>query len=68
MHQKCNEYAHYYISIHAPREGGDAAETIMQQQNSISIHAPREGGDQHKTHRKYNEYISIHAPREGGDG
>ncbi len=28
-----------------PARGATAAETIMEQQNSISIHAPREGGD-----------------------
>ena len=34
------------ISIHAPREGGDAAHTIGHTERcNISIHAPREGGD-----------------------
>ena len=39
----CTPY--YYISIHAPREGGD--DTMCQSilPLSISIHAPREGGD-----------------------
>ena len=35
-----------YISIHAPREGGD--ESVMHRfgrATIISIHAPREGGD-----------------------
>ena len=33
------------ISIHAPREGGDAMEMVKAMVASISIHAPREGGD-----------------------
>ena len=34
------------ISIHAPREGSDLDETLMQKvQAKISIHAPREGSD-----------------------
>ena len=36
----------YYISIHAPREGGDFARELKGQRYIfISIHAPREGGD-----------------------
>ena len=36
------------ISIHAPREGGDAdAMADYEQTERISIHAPREGGDTH---------------------
>ena len=35
-----------YISIHAPREGGDAASMVPPRETeTISIHAPREGGD-----------------------
>ena len=35
-----------YISIHAPREGGDQLVSISHSPNQIiSIHAPREGGD-----------------------
>ena len=33
------------ISIHAPREGGDAAVSWCHFAAVISIHAPREGGD-----------------------
>ena len=33
------------ISIHAPREGGDAAKHLPAAHADISIHAPREGGD-----------------------
>ena len=33
------------ISIHAPREGGDAAALPDNASDQISIHAPREGGD-----------------------
>ena len=34
-----------YISIHAPREGGDRDFKNMDKRVVISIHAPREGGD-----------------------
>ena len=34
-----------YISIHAPREGGDVYRIRSSWNVSISIHAPREGGD-----------------------
>ena len=33
------------ISIHAPREGGDAVQAPDDLRCVISIHAPREGGD-----------------------
>ena len=33
------------ISIHAPREGGDAYDYTVELEGEISIHAPREGGD-----------------------
>ena len=33
------------ISIHAPREGGDAVALAAEYSPIISIHAPREGGD-----------------------
>ena len=35
-----------WISIHAPREGGDTASKIQTDNAIISIHAPREGGDE----------------------
>ena len=34
-----------YISIHAPREGGDKGYDACKAVFNISIHAPREGGD-----------------------
>ena len=34
-----------FISIHAPREGGDDDEVNAEPHTIISIHAPREGGD-----------------------
>ena len=34
-----------YISIHAPREGGDHVARGDNVKFGISIHAPREGGD-----------------------
>ena len=43
------------ISIHAPREGGDASfSRFSQYRLHISIHAPREGGD---------ETITLHYPQ-----
>ena len=36
------------ISIHAPREGGDAHAQRGTAQTRISIHAPREGGDRER--------------------
>ena len=56
------------ISIHAPREGGDATPTGQAQRSPISIHAPREGGDWYSYPVEIDpRTISIHAPREGGD-
>ena len=57
------------ISIHAPREGGDAQIGDLRGcAHCISIHAPREGGDLHDIRFKVPYIgISIHAPREGGD-
>ena len=57
------------ISIHAAREGGDAAFSVSPPRDcSISIHAAREGGDPANFGNKYRFIISIHAAREGGDG
>ena len=57
-----------YISIHAPREGGDTTPPIkFARAARISIHAPREGGDPDHYDRELACRISIHAPREGGD-
>ena len=57
-----------YISIHAPREGGDITFTsITTAFLPISIHAPREGGDSVEVVQNIYANISIHAPREGGD-
>ena len=55
------------ISIHAPREGGDACVGNLQKSFKISIHAPREGGDKNNIRSVRFSDISIHAPREGGD-
>ena len=58
-----------FISIHAPREGGDSIPAGSDFNDyRISIHAPREGGDvQIKSKFPVQFVISIHAPREGGD-
>ena len=55
------------ISIHAPREGGDAVDADESYLIRISIHAPREGGDACAANCSAVITISIHAPREGGD-
>ena len=55
------------ISIHAPREGGDAFFDNTHNDSDISIHAPREGGDRLVFLNLAEFGISIHAPREGGD-
>ena len=56
------------ISIHAAREGGDAAEKSFLAMMAISIHAAREGGDEWTADDTGVTKISIHAAREGGDG
>ena len=58
-----------FISIHAPRAGGDAnADTVEQLRVAISIHAPRAGGDATTLDAGTPAtVISIHAPRAGGD-
>ena len=56
------------ISIHAPREGSDAAPPIPRiLPRPISIHAPREGSDECVVQFHPPKNISIHAPREGSD-
>ena len=55
------------ISIHAAREGGDAADVFLLLFVFISIHAAREGGDLLENHTDSEPAISIHAAREGGD-
>ena len=43
-----------YISIHAPREGGDNIKRRYLNITVISIHAPREGGDgRARPHERY---------------
>ena len=57
-----------WISIHAPREGGDTENLPGTLNIDISIHAPREGGDPGMPADAIAILkISIHAPREGGD-
>ena len=56
-----------YISIHAPRVGGDHHCVLLWHSESISIHAPRVGGDTTQGKRPGGLIISIHAPRVGGD-
>ncbi len=57
-----------HISIHATREGGDAAQIFVTGVQIISIHATREGGDSCVYRLRVGQRtISIHATREGGD-
>ena len=64
-----NRFIFLPISIHAPREGGDASlYRAVAVFSRISIHAPREGGDSATLCCIGQSCpISIHAPREGGD-
>ena len=57
----------FYISIHAPRVGGDIDTDGEDHIYDISIHAPRVGGDEDDITAIKSDYISIHAPRVGGD-
>ena len=59
-----------HISIHAPRTGSDAAQSIMRARGGyISIHAPRTGSDGRSSMlwSPSSTRISIHAPRTGSD-
>ena len=51
-----------YISIHAPREGGDEAYMQRRVVFEISIHAPREGGDVHGKNLVWLECIFQSTP------
>ena len=56
------------ISIHAPREGGDAGRPELQRQEHYFNPRPPRGGRRLPAGRGALEHrISIHAPREGGD-
>ena len=63
------DYICQIISIHAPREGCDAAAAATSTtERFISIHAPREGCDSLPgVTVSFVVPISIHAPREGCD-
>ena len=56
-----------FISIHAPRAGGDFEDLQGCYTAEISIHAPRAGGDVSEDAPVVEKKISIHAPRAGGD-
>ena len=55
------EYSKPRISIHAAREGGDAAPEMVGKIRRISIHAAREGGD--GVRRLTERHISNFNPR-----
>ena len=54
------------ISIHAPREGGDAHHFRQDDNAGISIHAPREGGDRvHGSNAAHGWHFNPRPPRGG---
>ena len=56
------------ISIHAPREGGDARRVLEEPPSIYFNPRPPRGGRRKRIEQEaYNSIISIHAPREGGD-
>ena len=59
-----------FISIHAPREGGDSKSVVQYPGDPpISIHAPREGGDWARSRpRKTPAYFNPRPPRGGRPG
>ena len=65
---RCRSIFGHYISIHAPREGGDqhsyTKEVSIKNFNPRPPRGGRPGGKNMKSSRTW---ISIHAPREGGD-
>ena len=66
--KECFDGMQFYISIHAPRVGGDRRRLPACSYSPISIHAPRVGGDLALiAQARHAEGISIHAPRVGGD-
>ena len=57
-----------WISIHAPREGGDlVVDTVDGLKRNFNPRPPRGGRLQQILDRFVLLPISIHAPREGGD-
>ena len=60
-------YEEFYISIHAPREGGDSGLHRLRPAGGDFNPRPREGGDNEEEAIEKATDISIHAPREGGD-
>ena len=56
-----------YVSIHAPRVGGDIPVNPVYLSEVVSIHAPRVGGDLFAPFPNMIDRVSIHAPRVGGD-
>ena len=58
-----------YISIHAPREGGDLMRKAISCVSYIfQSTPPARGATRDGRTSRPNRGISIHAPREGGDG
>ena len=56
------------ISIHAPREGGDARAWFSGQPEELFQSTPPARGATYSMHVNAKGFgISIHAPREGGD-
>ena len=60
--------AQVYISIHAPREGGDDYQTVDDGNDTVfQSTPPARGATTLATIINQQIFISIHAPREGGD-
>ena len=61
-------HTHFSISIHAPREGGDAAEILLGKiAYAFQSTPPARGATLCRGDAQHRAEISIHAPREGGD-
>ena len=64
LHDVCK--IHLYISIHAPRAGGDKPARAAETEEAISIHAPRAGGDHNRGTGNSNAYNFNPRPPCGG--
>ena len=65
----CNVRIGFFISIHAPREGGDLIDQPAHLLCIVNFNPrpPRGGRQKEKEIFSDADIISIHAPREGGD-
>ena len=64
----CCLAADFWISIHAPREGGDTfTKTVALEDIEFQSTPPARGATKDMLEQFRQITISIHAPREGGD-